>query len=524
MKYDDIILQCLGDCDNCPVYLECQYQTSFGEEKDKYLKLLTERDEKAEKEKELEAVNEEPVLNEASEETAPVEEVSAKEPLKEKIEAAKNDCNAEVCAEESFEEAITSFVTAVSEDEVKAIYDEVFNLSDAALSTTPVVTEDDAPETVAIAEEPENVEKVEEPVEITHTVSIVQSVTPIPEEEVKAIYDEVFNLETVKVCEETIDEKPSCTPPTDVPAKEKTTEAVSEAAEEVTADAVCEKPSCVTPANEDTVKAIYAEVFGLDLIVPAIVEDAKEEKSPEDQVEPVESEEATKPDAARTEEVKENVEKVEEVQEAAEVSEAEKAAPAPVKETFKLTPPENNEQLMADMCAKRGRKLIYKPSEALITATFKVVGTDKKNDIGEKVKDILDAEIKQGVKVGYLDKFDGLNSSEIKEEYENDIVYEFADQEFKKTGVIYDGKKIKVYIYDWDGKACHHIGYVDVNDAAELIPYFVDKDKYSFDVCGIITGGKGKRVVKEGNTLKIVKEKGDPIGVDVDIAVLNRKD
>lgn len=494
MKYDDIILQCLGDCDTCSVYLECQYQTSFGEEKDKYLKLLTERDETAEKEKQsgAEALAEENA--DSAEDVSPAEEPATE----------KCDCEAEVCAEKTSEELIASPVTAALDEEVKAIYEEVFNLNDAATVSSPEVAEEVASETVSVAEENGCDKEAENRVEVTPAVVDDKAVTPISEEEVKAIYEEVFNLKTV-VCEEKTNENTAC-----VAVAKEPVEAATEDANETIAEAVCEKPSCVTPASDDTVKAIYAEVFGLDLTVPVACEK--------------EAEEVKQPAAACTEDVKENIEKVEEVKEAVEVPEPEKAAPAPVKETFKLTPPENNEQLMADMCAKRGRKLIYKPSEALITASFKVIGTDKKNDIGEKVKDILDAEIKQGVKVGYLDKFDGLNSSEIKEEYENDIVYEFADQEFKKTGVIYDGKKIKVYIYDWDGKACHHVGYVDTSDAAELIPYFVDKDKYSFDVCGIITGGKGKRVVKEGNTLKIVKEKGDPIGVDVDIAVLNRKD
>ncbi len=498
MKYDDIILQCLGDCDTCSVYLECQYQTSSGEEKDKYLKLLTERDEKAEREKQLEPES----LAEASTDSAeaaaikdaPVDEVcenTAAEDVSstEEVETEKRDCDVDVCTEKTLEEVITSTVTAASDEEVKAIYEEVFNLSGETGLTVSTEATKTAPESATITEETRCNEDAEKQIEVTASVVADNNVTTISDEEVKAIYEEVFNLETA-IHDEKIDEK----------------------------------PSCVVPANEDTVKAIYAEVFGLDLTVPVVEEGAKEEKVAEAQVKPVETEEAKQLDAACTEEVKENAGKIEEVKETTGVSEVEKAATAPAKETFKLTPPENNEELMAAMCAKRGRKLIYKPSEAIITATFKVIGTDKKNDIGEKVKDILDAEIKQGVKVGYLDKFDGLNSAEIKEEYENDIVYEFADQEFKKTGVIYDGKKIKVYVYDWDGKACHHIGYVDVNDAAELIPYFVDKDKYSFDVCGIITGGKGKRVVKEGNTLKIVKEKGDPIGVDVDIAVLNRKD
>ena len=63
-----------------------------------------------------------------------------------------------------------------------------------------------------------------------------------------------------------------------------------------------------------------------------------------------------------------------------------------------------------------------------------------------------------------------------------------------------------------------------MSEANELVPYLSEKDKYSFDVCGIITGGKAKRVVNEKGTLKIIKEKGDPIGLDVDIAVIPRKD
>ena len=154
-----------------------------------------------------------------------------------------------------------------------------------------------------------------------------------------------------------------------------------------------------------------------------------------------------------------------------------------------------------------------------------MLGTDKKNEEGIKVKDILDAEIKEGLKQGYLDKFDGLKTSEIKEEYENDIVYELAEQEFRKMGIVLDNGKLKVYVYDWDRKGMHHIGFIDENEASETVKYFEDKENYSFDICGIITGGKGKRVTKdEKGKIKITKEKGDPIGVELDVTIIKRKD
>lgn len=192
---------------------------------------------------------------------------------------------------------------------------------------------------------------------------------------------------------------------------------------------------------------------------------------------------------------------------------------------FTLTTPANLEEVLANVCCKRGRKLIFSPKEIIFDGTFTVLGTDKKNEEGIKVKDILDAEIKEGVRLGYLDKFDGLKSSEIKEEYENDVVYEFADQEFKKTGLLYDGKTIKVYLFDWTGSVCHHVGYIDGEAAKGLIPYLENKDEYSFGICGIITGGKGKRVEKdESGKLVIVKEKNGDIGLELDVSVLNRKD
>ena len=150
----------------------------------------------------------------------------------------------------------------------------------------------------------------------------------------------------------------------------------------------------------------------------------------------------------------------------------------------------------------------------------------KKNDEGIKVKNILDAEIKEGLKLGYLDKYDGLKMSEIKEEYENDTIYELAEQEFKKMGLLLDGNKVKVYLFDWTGNGLHHIGYLPAEAAESVIPYLVDMDKYSFDLCGLITGGKSKTITKDPKTGKITVSKGKDgnYGIDLDITILNRKD
>ena len=223
--------------------------------------------------------------------------------------------------------------------------------------------------------------------------------------------------------------------------------------------------------------------------------------------------------------VEESVEEaVEETADKEDEEEKQEQKPAE-KEGFKLTAPENLEEVLAKICVKRGRKLIYRPNEILFNCTAAVIGTDKNNEEGIKVKNILDEEIKQGVKLGYIDKFDGLKMSEIKEEYENDTVYEYAEQEFKRTGLVLDGDKIKVYIYDWDMKALHHVGYVDPANVEELKPYLENRDNYSFDICGLITGGKYRKVIKDESG-KVTVEKGNDgkIGLELDISILNRKD
>ena len=75
-------------------------------------------------------------------------------------------------------------------------------------------------------------------------------------------------------------------------------------------------------------------------------------------------------------------------------------------------------------------------------------------------------------------------------------------------------------------KALHHVGMLDEESVALVRPYLENKDKYSFDVDGIIIGGKFKKVVKDAETGKITIEKGNDgnLGLEVDITVIKRKD
>ncbi len=210
------------------------------------------------------------------------------------------------------------------------------------------------------------------------------------------------------------------------------------------------------------------------------------------------------------------------------VATAEEVVEEPVVEEkgFKLTNAKNAAEIMPRIATKRARKLIYTPKDVIFEGTCTIEVEGKKNDEGIKVKNILDAEIKEGLKLGYLDKYDGLKMSEIKEEYENDTIYELADQEFKKMGLLLDGDKVKVYLFDWTGNGLHHIGYLPADLAEKVIPYLADMDKYSFDLCGLITGGKCKTITKDPKTGKISVSKGKDgnYGVDLDVTILNRKD
>ncbi len=412
--------------------------------------------------------------------------------------------NAEVCVEETA-------VTAVEIEETKVVEEIV--------------------ETVEETVE-EIVESVEEPIEEIEEID--QNLDEVPletsEDEEQIALEEEGSLdgspeEVDALASEEIEEQE----PIEEPVLEEIAETVEETAEvEETVETVQEVVETVedvvveeTPVEEPTPEVV--EETPVEEPAPEIVEETPvEEPAPEIPVEEPVLEQSIEEVA-----VTETAVAVEEVEETEDgEGEEEKVEEKPKKDEFKLTAPANLDDILANICTKRARKLIYRPNEVIFSHTTTVLGTDKANDEKIKVKNILDAEIKQGVKLGYLDKFDGLKMSELKEEYENDIVYEYADQEFKRTGILLDGDKVKVYVYDWDMKACHHVGYIDDESANLVKPYILDREKYSFDINGIIVGGKYKKVIKDEKTGKITVEKGNDgnLGLEIDINIINRKD
>lgn len=380
--------------------------------------------------------------------------------------------------------------------------------------------EADKAEAEEISEECENTEDAEDVAEeIEEVTDETEEAEEVPLEAADEEIDEILNEEgSLDGSEE------------EVEALKSETEAGAE--EEIVEDTVTVNPDEVT--FDETEKEVSAdEKVDVEEAVEESETDGAEvtdEKVVEDTV-TVAPDEVTFEEAEKEVPADEKIDVEESVEEAVEEAadkedEEEKQEQKPAeKEGFKLTAPENLEEVLAKICVKRGRKLIYRPNEILFNCTAAVIGTDKNNEEGIKVKNILDEEIKQGVKLGYIDKFDGLKMSEIKEEYENDTVYEYAEQEFKRTGLVLDGDKIKVYIYDWDMKALHHVGYVDPANVEELKPYLENRDNYSFDICGLITGGKYRKVIKDESG-KVTVEKGNDgkIGLELDISILNRKD
>ena len=399
--------------------------------------------------------------------------------------------------------------------------------------------------------ENDNSENVVEPViepenEITVDEEVVAE-AEVPAEEVAPEEEKVSKETEEVVCEETEQAEETSLDETPLDATEEESDEIleeegsldgtAEEVENLAAENGEESPEAVEEIPEDEVKEEpeTEEEEAVEMVENAIEEaDATEEVAEEttESEEETEAEEIVEaaietPDVI--EEVAEEAESEEkETEEKDETEAAEQSEPQakPEKEAFKLTAPANLEEILANICVKRGRKLIYRPNEILFNCTANVIGTDKDNEEGIKVKNILDEEIKQGVKLGYIDKYDGLKMSEIKEEYENDIVYEYAEQEFKRTGLVVDGDKIKVYIYDWDMKALHHVGYVAKENVDELMPYLTEREKYSFDICGLITGGKYRKVIKDEASGKVTVEKGNDgkLGMELDISVINRKD
>lgn len=412
------------------------------------------------------------------------------------------------------EEVVEVAPQAVEEitEEVAPIVDEqeVDNqIPEVVEEPTPVVEEvieEPAPEVVEEVVE-EIVNDKEEPVE---SENLDEVPLEMEENEMQTVLDEEGSLDgSVEEVEELAGEE----------TVEETEEgSAPEMVEEVVEEVVPVEPEIV----EEPAPVVEEVVEEPTPVVEEVVEETIEEPAPAvvEEPTPVAPEVVDEVAVAQVAEETETEDEDEEEKEEVEV------ADKPKKDEFALTAPADLEDILSRICTKRARKLIYRPGDVIFSHTTTVLGTDKTNDEKIKIKNILDAEIKQGVKLGYLDKFDGLKMSELKEEYENDIVYEYADQEFKRTGILLDGDKVKVYVYDWDMKACHHVGYIDDESANLVKPYLVDSEKYSFDINGIIVGGKYKKITKDEKTGKITVEKGNDgnLGLEIDINIINRKD
>ena len=488
---------------------------------------ITEPEETTEEEEETNAIEEVAEAVEPEEETETTTEVEDVEEIDEPVPATEEKKEEEPEVVEEVEVAGTNEPEAI--EEVGKI-------------TEPEETTEEEEETNAIEEVAEAVEPEEE----TETTTEVEDVEEVPleyaEEESDVILEEEGSLdgsldEVAALAEKAEEEeaevqealKPEEIEPEVVEEVEvagtdepevieevgKITEPAPTTEEEEEANAIEEVAEAVEPETENTETTEEVEAVKEVAEVPTEAEKAEE-------LAVTATEELAEEEAEEVEASEEAEEAAEEAEEKAEAVAEEKPAE---KEAFKLTAPSNLEEILSGICVKRGRKLIYRPNEILFNETATVLGTDKNNEEGIKVKNILDEEIKQGVKLGYIDKYDGLKMSEIKEEYENDTVYEYAEQEFKRTGLLLDGDKVKVYIYDWDMKALHHIGYIEGEEAEAVKPYLTGREKYSFDICGLITGGKYRKVIKDESG-KVTVEKGNDgkLGVELDISVIARKD
>ncbi len=146
MKYDDLILDCSGDCKNCEVTLECQYQTAVGAEKQRLLDELNKRDNSLEQTTCNDTTCEEVPTEEVSGEEVPTEEVSGEEvfelaetcedccerqvivPTKEQVDGVFCEVfNLPTCTDECEE----AQVTTPTSEQVEQAFNEVFNLPTA---------------------------------------------------------------------------------------------------------------------------------------------------------------------------------------------------------------------------------------------------------------------------------------------------------------------------------------------------------------------------------------------------------
>ena len=466
-----------------------------------------------------------------TEETAEVEETEGSA----ETEAVETVETVEIGEPDTVEKAEEVEPEVVEEAEVVGT-DEPEVIEEVGKITEPAETTEEEEEANAIEEVAEAVEPEEE----TETTAEVEDVEEVPleyaEEETEAILEEEGSLDgnedevaalAEKAEEEENEVQEALKPEAEEPEVIEEVEVAGTNEPEVIEEVGRITEPAETTEDEEDINAIeeVAEAVEPENGNAETVEEVETvEEIAEEPTETEKSEElaATAAEELAEDETEEEVGETEETEETEEAAAEEKPAE---KESFKLTAPSNLEEILSKICVKRGRKLIYRPNEILFNETATVIGTDKNNEEGIKIKNILDEEIKQGVKLGYIDKYDGLKMSEIKEEYENDTVYEYAEQEFKRTGLLLEGDKVKVYIYDWDMKALHHVGYIEGEEAESVKPYLMDREKYSFDICGLITGGKYRKVIKDESG-KVTVEKGNDgkLGVELDISVIARKD
>ena len=187
------------------------------------------------------------------------------------------------------------------------------------------------------------------------------------------------------------------------------------------------------------------------------------------------------------------------------------------------------EEIKLQLAVPPRRRYIPGPKEVAEIDDEFTVDVPAKSEMKENVQAVFKALIKDGIRLGFLDKYDGLSASEIKEEYEGDYIYEVAEQELRKVALkvceVKKETKVGVYAFSWDGGDVHHIGYLNEPEKAEkLLPYLNDKDNYIFNVCGIITGGKFKSVFADEKTgkIKIKNCEGLPYGIELDIAIYKK--
>jgi len=375
-----------------------------------------------------------------------------------------------------------------------------------------------APEASEVEEAP-----VEEPVPAEEAVEESPAEEPIVEEEVVESAPEASEVEEVPVeepvpAEEAVEESPAEEPA----VEEDVVESAPEASE--VEEALVEEP---VPAEEAEEESPAEEPIVEEEVVEPAPEASEVAEAPAE--EPVPAEEAE--EAPTEESVAEEAEASEDEEDAMlhEEEEEQPAEPDP-EEASKEERKRMVEELKAVLATPPRRRYIAAPSEKALVDDEFTVEVLTKSEMKENVQSVFKALIKEGVKLGYLDKYDGLSASEIKEEYEGELIYEVADQELRKVALkVCEVKKqtrIGVYAFSWDGSDVHHLGYLDEQEKAEaLIPYITDKDNYIFNICGIITGGKFKSVELDPKSgkIKIKNCEGLPYGIELDIAIYKKQ-